>query len=778
MPRQVTVTFLDGSKHTYQNVPDEVTSAQVMSRAKADFTDKSITKIDAATAGAPEEERGALRRQLEDVYEKAKAMAPKTPLEFATLPTRTAGGAAEAVAAGVYGLGTEAVGGLVGGVRMLASPLTGEPPTEAFQAGLDATREIAGSVPIAPETAPGQLFESVLGLPGAAFRSAGEGSYNVTGSPVIGAGVETALNAAALVVGGRGARPAVRQGARVEPSATAVEAISSRPTAAPAVIEQASRQSEAVAQSSRPVVADPTSGPAAVMPLDELAATTKSAASGKDKPLRALAEQTMPDPRVVEAAKRLGIEEHLQPDHVSTNQSYRELSQAIKSFPGSELRAQELAGLERVAQRADALIEEAGGTKDMSTLSERVKADMQRVQKELEDKADAMYGDLRAKVDPTMAVEAPGVLDFISRRSKELGGDKYLTATERQIKSALNDKAKPTYARLDDIRRELTAARVKKEGAFKDADTGLIKKLESELKNDQRSALEQLGLVEDFDLAQRTVSVRKGLEDDMTALFGKELEGSITRSLDAGVKGLAKGDVSKFEQTINAIPENMRKQAVASGLAYAFERNAGAINHTSFAKWYEGVKQNRRAYAALSKNLDMQTMKSLDRLYRVSNGIRSASRERIQTGRLQVVKEELRDADTAVGKLYAALKDNAVKTVAAEAISSSMGLPGAGFASAVTAALTKEKTPAYKAADQLLASEAFNETVKKIADGTTKKSETAAKVVSKRLEKAPEWKRYLEMVGRNQQRMIRQLGAVAWLTAGEERPSSRRDRKF
>jgi hypothetical protein len=45
MPRSVTVTFDDGSNHTYDNVPDTVSDDDVQSRASGDFTDKNITGV-------------------------------------------------------------------------------------------------------------------------------------------------------------------------------------------------------------------------------------------------------------------------------------------------------------------------------------------------------------------------------------------------------------------------------------------------------------------------------------------------------------------------------------------------------------------------------------------------------------------------------------------------------------------------------------------------------------------------------------------------------------
>lgn len=52
MPRNITVTFSDGTSHTYQNAPDDVTPEQVTQRAQTDFG-KSVTELDGGKSAGP-----------------------------------------------------------------------------------------------------------------------------------------------------------------------------------------------------------------------------------------------------------------------------------------------------------------------------------------------------------------------------------------------------------------------------------------------------------------------------------------------------------------------------------------------------------------------------------------------------------------------------------------------------------------------------------------------------------------------------------------------------
>lgn len=55
MPRNITVTFDDGSSHIYQNAPDDITPEQASARAQHDFG-KTVTHLDGGRGGNPDNE--------------------------------------------------------------------------------------------------------------------------------------------------------------------------------------------------------------------------------------------------------------------------------------------------------------------------------------------------------------------------------------------------------------------------------------------------------------------------------------------------------------------------------------------------------------------------------------------------------------------------------------------------------------------------------------------------------------------------------------------------
>lgn len=466
----------------------------------------------------------------------------------------------------------------------------------------------------------------------------------------------------------------------------------------------------------------PPAAPAAAMTPQELATTARTAAEGGMGATRAtsvLAGQAAPDPKVLEAARRLGIDEYLQPDHLTSNQAYRELAQAVKSIPGSTTRAAEIQGLEQVGKRADRLISEIGGTTDLSKLNQTVRGQLDATVTSLEKQADDAFKSIRTQIPAQTRGNADNILGYVEKRAADLDGAENLSALEKMVRSKLTPKPikdetgnvigtrAPTYALIDDVRRDVGAA-ARQAGPFADADTGLAKQLYRLINDDQMKLADTVGQGANYQLANSLVRVRKGFEDDMVSLFGRQLDQSLVGKLESATTSLTKGDADKLAKILTAIPKDMRQMVTASALNTAFGKATqnGALNFNTYAKWYEGLLANKQAYAALMANLPQPARKQLSDLYRVASNVSKATRERITTGRIQAVQQELQGADNLLSSIYGVAK-RAVVGLPIEAATSAVGLPGAGIASGLTAALTKSKPSALKAADELISSPEF-----------------------------------------------------------------------
>lgn len=594
-------------------------------------------------------------------------------------------------------------------------------------AGALGTFALGGEVAALPQL--GRVAAASRTIPGVAAVSAGtqaaiEGTQAATGGEfnpgeVVTAGVMGGA-VPAVIQGVKAAAQPVRQllgrgGAAPQPAGAGVPPVAA---AAPETVPGVPLQGAPVAPAAPAAAVTPPAAPA--MSAAELAQTARSAAEGglgSGRATRVLAEQAAPDAQTVEAAKRLGIDEFLQPDHVTTSQAYRELAQAVKSVPGSQSRSAELVGLEQVAKRADDLINEVGGTTDVSALDASVKQRLRATHGKLEGQANDLYRKVEEQIPKGRTVEAPDTLGFLGTHARELGGAERLSPVERKLfetLSATEDGTSPvTYAFLDRTRKEIGQAMQKASGPFKDSESGLLKKLYGTLTADQERVAGELGALHTFQAAKYATRLMKGIEDDLVALFGKQVDGSLVGDLSGAVNALPKGDASKLVKLLQSVPEEMRQNVVASGLNAAFGKTArnGTLNFNSYAKWYEGLERNQQARNAVMTHLPPEAQRQLADLYRVSRGVSSATRERITTGRIQAVQQELQGADSLMANIYGLAKRAAVG-IPAEAATSAVGLPGAGIASGIASALTKGKPNALKAADALISSPEFIQATK------------------------------------------------------------------
>ncbi len=337
----------------------------------------------------------------------------------------------------------------------------------------------------------------------------------------------------------------------------------------------------------------------------------------------------------------------------------------------------------------------------------------------LEKQADDAFKAIRTQVPAQTRGNADNILGFVEKRAADLDGAENLSALEKMVRSKLMPKPikdeagnvigtrAPTYALIDDVRRDVGAA-ARQAGPFADADTGLAKQLYRLINDDQMKLADTVGQGANYQLANSLVRVRKGFEDDMVSLFGRQLDQSLVGKLESATMSLTKGDADKLAKILTAIPKDMRQMVTASALNTAFGKATqnGALNFNTYAKWYEGLLANKQAYAALMANLPQPARKQLSDLYRVASNVSKATRERITTGRIQAVQQELQGADNLLTNIYGVAKRAAVG-LPIEAATTAVGLPGAGIASGLAAALTKTKPGALKAADELISSPEF-----------------------------------------------------------------------
>lgn len=486
--------------------------------------------------------------------------------------------------------------------------------------------------------------------------------------------------------------------------------------------------------------------------------STKAPSRKKIPTMERLASEVMPDETILQAAERLGLKDQLIPSQYSRSQAYRELEQGLASIPSSQLNAQQKQAASMLAQKADDLIQQYGGDIDKAALSADFKSRGLSMIDDLAKQSDELYRKVGEAVPPATKVNAPNAIEVLRNKADELGGPEYLTPVERRVLSGIS--AEPTYARLDLIRKQIGEG-LRGRGPFKDSESGSLKRLYGALSDDQQVAAEALGAGEMFSAAKQLVASRKAIEDDLASVLGKDLSGAITAKTGSAIKSLSSGNYKEFDRVMASIPKDMQQRVVMTSLNDAFtagSRMEKQLSAPGFVDWYEGLRRNSAAKARLDKYMPKEARATLDDIAKVAKGMRDASKERITTGRINALMENFAQDGGLLSKLYGFGKQAA----AAEGVSTSVGLPGAGTAGVLARVMTKEKTPIMQAADDLLSSQQFKNALSEFA--RAENSPKKAAIAEKTLTNSPSYKKWFSTLDKTTQSAVKANGALNWLS--------------
>lgn len=158
MPRNIKVTFDDGSEHIYQNAPDSITPQQVNERAQRDFG-KSIVNIDGGKQNTSVNEQTETPEARSARYRNEGASEATELPSFPILPAAAAG-----FARSLYGLPERVA---AAPLAYLPSSITGEPKDITYP---DALNEVRGLVDAEMNRS---TLGSILGTLGGSYLGGG-----------------------------------------------------------------------------------------------------------------------------------------------------------------------------------------------------------------------------------------------------------------------------------------------------------------------------------------------------------------------------------------------------------------------------------------------------------------------------------------------------------------------------------------------------------------------------------------------------------------------------
>lgn len=520
--------------------------------------------------------------------------------------------------------------------------------------------------------------------------------------------VVQAVKKGAQRVMGRPAAPTAAPGA---PMGTAMTP-EVQPAAPAAVIPEVAVPEIPVAPAAAPA---PVITPAPVAAVEEevgklvkqAAGTGFGSAGARDR----LADLAQVNIAAKEAADRLGIQ--LPADVFSDNPQVRAAAGLTRSAAGSEAEAAWRNTVTQAVDKADDVIKQfdatfVEGAVAPGVVSQKIKDSLTKTRSDLNAAAGKVYDDVDAVVPKTSVVDLPklkATLDTIKAEVTEEG----MSAAEKKLANMI-ERGNVTYGLLKREKGLIGKALNKMESPYGSMAEADLKRLYAALADDQLTNVGTIGgeeLRQQLRAANLLYAKERALGNRIVNAFGQDIEGSVANKMRTAITGAAKGDAGEFNRLLKTVPEDLRKETIATALASVTRSTRGAekggFGFSEFAAIYPKLRANPPVYKTIVDTLGKDSADVLRDLFEVSKRVTDARANVLTTGKANQALLQGLQAESLVGKIMESTLAKGLVTGAA-----AMGGPVAAAAtSVVTTAMTQGNKDALKAAGKLFADEGF-----------------------------------------------------------------------
>lgn len=448
-----------------------------------------------------------------------------------------------------------------------------------------------------------------------------------------------------------------------------------------------------------------------------------------------LAIMAQVDPEARAAAERLGIE--LPVDVLSNDARLLTVTGLARSQIGSEAQTAWGQTVSQAIQQSDDTLRAIGATRDLGQVSETVRNRLVKDIDNLEADASVLRREVDDAIDVQGRVDAKSLQAQLTKTINDLGGideaKQAFSAEEKKLLAMLGEgdvPKQPTYARLNQVRDQVGRALFKNQGPWVDAPTATLKRYYGALADDQIAHIEAVAGKDIADKMRGSNDLYSQMfkaRESMKTVYGKSLEKDIGPLIKTAITTGAKGNGEALRKLMSAVPEDLRPQAILSGIFSLAERQSAqrGFSFAEYAKLYSGLRQNSPIYAEIAKTIGKENEVILRDLYSISKRVAMAENKIVRTGASNQPLLNALNAEGLVSKLAAgAVRRGAVTGGTALAGGVAGGPVGAVVGGGIADALQQPASQAGKSnLDKLhsvLASEPFKDLVEKVADGTVK----------------------------------------------------------
>jgi hypothetical protein len=358
------------------------------------------------------------------------------------------------------------------------------------------------------------------------------------------------------------------------------------------------------------------------------------------------------NPEAAAAAQRLNIDVPF--DVLSDNAQVRSAVGLTRAKVAGEAEAAWEATTRAAIQRADEISQEF----DAAFIAGRpaTGATSQKILDNLTNTRDALKADsaviynridgIEGGADGLVPKATPVALNNLQQTLQRVITEVGETGLSQQEKKLLELATQPgvTYGRLLREKSLIGKAQAGLESPYGSMAEADLKRLYGALAQDQ---LDNVGTVagdevmRELRAANLMTAKRKALEKRIVGAFGKEVDGSVAQKMQSAISTASKGDAAAFNRLMKVVPEELRKETVATALASVTAGKAvgrAGVGETVFSpaeytKVYRGLRANPPVYAQMVKIMGPEWDRASRDLFEVSRRIADAQSRIPTTGK-------------------------------------------------------------------------------------------------------------------------------------------------
>jgi hypothetical protein len=443
-------------------------------------------------------------------------------------------------------------------------------------------------------------------------------------------------------------RPAPVVAPRVEPTFEPPAPAAAIPPTAPSAPVQGPAGAPMGAALAEPIVP----AGAAVTPEGDVASVLNLARKaggfgpGSSAAKAKLIDMAQVNPEAKAAADRLGIEVPF--DVFSDNPQVRSAVGLTRALVAGEPEAAWESTVRQAIQRADEISQQFDanfieGRPAPGMTSQKILDNLNSTRDALKTDAKAIYDRIDEVVPKNAPVNLNNLRTYIDDLRVNLGESGRMTPQEANLAKML-EKGELTYFGLKREKDLVGQAVGGLKSPYDNMAAADLKRLYAALAQDQMDNVAALAGDEarrELRAANLMTTKQKALEKRIVGAFGQEIDGSVAQRMQSAITTAAKGDAAAFNRLMKVVPEELRKETIATALASVTAGKAAGraataetvFSPTEYTKVYRGLRSNPPVYARMVSIMGPEWDRASRDLYEVSRRIADAQARIPTTGK-------------------------------------------------------------------------------------------------------------------------------------------------